>query len=998
MSKSGKRSGPEGGRPHSLALGMIALLLSWLSWGFFFLEFRTSLRGPGAFLALLPPLLFTAYLLFSSFRGPAPAENSWNEVLQVLADWLWETDEKGVYTYCSEKVAEILGYRVPEILGKTPFDFMPPGEGERVRKIFDSLAAAGEPIRDLERWNLTKEGKKVCLLTNGVPVLDRKGRLRGYRGVDRDVTALKEAERKAEIWETRFHSLFDSSKAAVMLLDHGGFFDCNEATLRLFGFPDKESFCRCHPGEISPPRQPGGGESMVLAAEKIAHALEEGYSRFEWVHKRTDGTDFPAEVTLTSVKAGGKKILQAVVEDISDRKRMEEEIAREAAKLQAMISGMKEGVVFADAENRIIEVNEYFCRLVDTPRSGILGRRLEEFHSSRVQKKIEDWIGIFRKYPGTSPMEMQRRMGESEVLLRLQPVYRGGDYDGILLNVVDVTELVAARKDACKLNAVLGEQTAFANRMAARAEAANEAKGRFLANMSHEIRTPMNGVLGVAELLAGTSLDEEQRRYVEIIQASGKSLLRILDDILDFSRIEAGKLDLQSRDFELRKVLEGTAALLAPRAEAKGIGLSWEAAPEVPRLVRGDEGRLRQVLVNLAENAVKFTERGEVRIRVETGGEKAGRRVLRFLVEDTGIGIPPENRESVFETFTQVDSSSARKYGGAGLGLAISRKLVEMMGGEIGLESEVGKGTVVAFTVPFEEPAGRASGAGSGTGAEGSREKASLGGGRLSGRVLLVEDNPTNQLVASRLMEKFGFSVEVASNGARALEALAAGEFDLVLMDVQMPEMDGIEATRRIREGAAGTRNVHIPIIALTAHAMAGDREKCLEAGMDDYLPKPVEAKTLREALERWIPGIEPAGEGKKEPSVRERPQGSPRPAKPGSVFDKEGLLERLEEDQELVEYMLRTFLQEVPGEWETLRKVVERREWVGAERLAHNLKGSAATVGAEALCEAAQALEEAVREGSPGKSAALLDVLEDQLSRLKTTLEEFLEAVEERK
>ncbi len=980
---------------------MIALVLSWISWGALFLEFRTSLNLPALILSLLPPVFFTSYGVFRFFgerktRRGSGREGPWTGVLEILADWFWETDANGVYTYCSNRVEEILGYKVQEILGKTPFDFMPPGEAERVRKIFVSLAASGEPIRDLENWNLTKEGKKVCLLTNGVPIRDREGRLLGYKGVDRDITALKEAVRKAEDWETRFHTLFDSSKAAVMLLDPGGFFDCNEATLRLFGFPDKESFCRCHPGEISPPRQPGGGESMVLAARRIAQALEEGYSRFEWIHRKTDGTDFPAEVTLTSVKADGKKVLQAVVEDISERKRMEEEVAREAAKLQAMISGMKEGVVFADAEDRIVEVNEYFCRLLDVPRSRILGKKIEEFHSPRLQKRISDWIGIFRKYPGTSPMEMQRRMGEAEVLLRLQPIYRDGRYDGILLNVVDVTELVRAREKAYELNEILEEQTAFANRMAARAEAASEAKSRFLANMSHEIRTPMNGVLGVAELLAGTDLDQEQRRYVETIQASGRSLLRILDDILDFSKIEAGKLDLEKRDFEPRRVLEETVTLLAQKAEAKGIELSWEASPDVPVLVRGDEGRLRQVLVNLAANAVKFTERGKVSVRAETAGEDQGHWVIRFLVEDTGIGIPPESRESVFETFTQVDASMARKYGGTGLGLAISRRLVEMMGGEIGFESEEGKGTVFEFTVPFEKPAGPAAPEKKDARAETSRKTGSLEPRPLSGRVLLVEDNQTNQLVASRLLEKFGLSVETASNGAQAVKSLAERKFDLVFMDVQMPEMDGLEATRRIREGACCEKNAGVPIVALTAHAMSGDMQKCLDAGMDDYLPKPVEAKTLRETLERWIPGRETAGEEDGVPEAPGESPGNPKEEKSSPVFDKESLLERLEEDQDLVEFMVRTFLQEVPGKWEALREVVERKEWDRAERLAHNLKGAAATVGAEALRGAAQDLEEAIRKGSPGETAALLEVLGDRLSRLKTALEEFLGTVGE--
>jgi signal transduction histidine kinase/ActR/RegA family two-component response regulator len=382
-------------------------------------------------------------------------------------------------------------------------------------------------------------------------------------------------------------------------------------------------------------------------------------------------------------------------------------------------------------------------------------------------------------------------------------------------------------------------------RAEARALAASRAKGEFLANMSHEIRTPINGILGTTSLLLETALEPGQKRYAELLQSSAEGLLQLIDDILDFSKAEAGKLRLEHIELDLHREIEGVLQLLGPSADAKGLELRFEPAVLPAERWLGDPARLRQVLMNLVGNAIKFTAEGRVVVRIEVApSQREHYHRLRFFVEDTGIGIPPEARRHLFSPFTQAESTTSRRFGGTGLGLAICKRIVELMGGTLGVASQPEEGSTFWFEIPLEAIPGAAPVV---VGEKTLPPTPSFTGMRL----LLAEDNPVNQLVAVHQLRALGFEVEAVGDGLEAVEAVARTAFDVILMDCQMPDLDGYAATRHIREQEGKGR--HTPIIAVTAHAFESDRRQCLEAGMDDYLAKPFRQSDLLRTLQRWL-------------------------------------------------------------------------------------------------------------------------------------------------
>jgi signal transduction histidine kinase/HPt (histidine-containing phosphotransfer) domain-containing protein len=607
----------------------------------------------------------------------------------------------------------------------------------------------------------------------------------------------------------------------------------------------------------------------------------------------------------------------------------------------------------------------------------------------KVDPQLE--VVICSAYSDYSWRQIVTRLGRTDQFLVLRKPFDAIEVRQLALSLTAKSALRDVQlRHMEKLARVVNERT----RAISAAESASRAKSNFLANMSHEIRTPLNGVTGMLELLSSTTLDEQQQRYVHGAQSSADCLMSLINGILDFSKIEQGMLELDPVDFNLHQLIHDVADIMAPAARKSGLEIVCELSPDLPRWVSADNSRLRQILLNLVSNAVKFTEKGRVSIEAQKQYTDIGDLMVRIAVSDTGIGIPVDRRHRLFKLFSQVDGSTTRRFGGTGLGLALCKKLVELFGGEIGVESESEKGSTFWFTVCLQPPS-----------EEHPEEKAESSG--VTGlirteplaeqssrdfRVLVAEDYEINQVVVREFLRRFGLECEIVGDGQVAVDRAKSGEFDMILMDCQMPLMDGLQAARIIRDAETPDHGLsrngkRIPVIALTANAVAGDREECLEAGMDDYLTKPITCQALTNMLLRWMPTPQSKG---LEPIPNEAaPRVCVGSASVAEAFDVEQLLSQCFGDSDLAIELLNMVELRGRQSLRDLEEAIAGNNRLAVQHLSHGVKGVAANLCALRLRESAGALE----RRSMDESVVLKSLL-DEIHDFRTDLMLCLESV----
>jgi len=665
--------------------------------------------------------------------------------------------------------------------------------------------------------------------------------------------------------------------------------------------------------------------------------------------------------------------------DVSERKIFERDLKRQRALLYSLIDSIPDLIFYKDLKGVYLGCNPAFGKFVGFHRQDVVEKTDYDLFSKEMADffREQDRLMLSSGRPRNNEEWVDYPDGRRVLLETLRTPYFG-PY-GEILGLVGISRDVTDRKQ-------MQEELKRAKESA---EKANQAKSEFLAGMSHEIRTPMSGVIGMAELLMETNLDPEQTKGLELIHNSAHSLLSIINDILDISKIEAGKIELETIDFDLRAVLKDMNGLMAVKAVEKSLSYRCVIDPDVPSLLRGDPGRLRQVLINLIGNAVKFTSDGGITLEVSCKTENDIQARIGFVVADTGIGIPEGQAERLFEKFTQLDMSTTRKYGGTGLGLTISKQLCEMMGGEIHVESEEGKGSRFHLTVLLDKqrPTEATAPAPLSEDTPSSTESVESPRRRVTSPqqhpaagnppILLVEDNETIQLVSLGLLKNLGYVADLVENGREAIDALKKKHYRLVLMDMEMPVMDGYAATKTIRGKNSPVLNPEIPIIAMTAHAMQRDLDRCISAGMDGYLSKPVKKHDLAAILKQYVD---------ENPEVRTTVVVDA-PIPDDDIFDEVGIRERLDDSDDLIQVVMQSFIASFPERIVELTAAYQSRDGEKIRAVGHNIKGSSGTAGAAAIMKTAIMVEDAGKKGDIQTIPGCIDQLQSDFAKLKKIL-----------
>jgi PAS domain S-box-containing protein len=777
---------------------------------------------------------FFAYHRYVWTRLLKLEEEEFRALLESTPDGLVILDGESRMVFVNSETDRLFGYGRDELLGRS-FTVLVPKE-TRGGEFPEGSAGAGDwsTAPRVEAEGRRKNGTVFAVEVGFSPVVGREGRR--FCAAIRDLTERKRAEEVVQASERRYRRYVERNAAAFICITlDGRLVECNDAAVRLVGYESREELLshRSTQFYFNPADQP-----VLVKLLKEQKAL----TNYEVCWKRKDGSPVWALVNITLVEdEDGGVLIEGTAIDITERKRMEKDLRM----IASVVESSTDLIGFASLEGSVFFLNRAGRQILGLDRDEPMVVSVADYVMDEDREKFRE-----RVLPAVA------RDGRWEGETRFRHMKTGAPvpmWQSIFFVTEHETNGRTALGTICRDMTERKREEHELRAAKEAAEAASRAKSEFLANMSHEIRTPMNGILGMTALALDTRLSIEQREYLGMVKSSADSLLELVNTILDFSRIEAGKLALESIEFSLRETLDPTMGTLALRAHEKNLELNYRVSPQAPETLVGDPGVLRQIIVNLVGNAIKFTERGGVSVRVERESEEEGRACLHFTVEDTGIGIPVERQAGIFDAFAQADSSVTRRYGGIGLGLTMSRRLVEMMGGRLWLRSTSGTGAAFDFTVWMGRgdratPQALAPPSPPGT-------HLPLRDWRRGFRILLAEDNRVNQMLAVRLLQKRGHMVEVAGDGSEALEKLKAAEFDLVLMDVQMPVMGGFEATAAVRETEKSTGK-HIPIVALTAHAAPGDRERCLAAGMDSYVTKPIHPEELFEQIEALIPSV----------------------------------------------------------------------------------------------------------------------------------------------